>query len=329
MWNKALWYREYQQLGIRIWIIVVLHFFLIGFVRLNDWIWEHPDDIARSISYISIWLDVYQDGVYEALARYYLVFVAMLLSIILVSAERRNGKQEMLFSLPYRRQDIFAVKWLFGASIVTGSLLLNTVIDMIIMLTSPVSEYVVFSYYAEQFLYSGVVVLGMYSVAMFLATISGSAASHSVYLFMIHALPIYLWEMSLAVLEAHGFASPSWEEAQQWTEWIYLTSHIGERYTEFSSTAYILFSVFIVGFTAAGAYMYGRNRLENNGKLMITKMWERVLQIGFVGCFALLIAIIVYAIVGQNLAGYYIGLFIGIAFGTWMIRRMTALRLKI
>lgn len=328
MWDKALWYREFQQFGIRIWLIPLLHFFFYGFQRMNTWILEHPERIANRLQNISSQLEFYIYNELESFCRFLLVFIAMLLSIVLISFERRNGKQELLFSLPYSRKQIYAVKWLFGAAILAGSLILNTVLDMVIVLSSRAAPYFSFVYYADQVLYSGLVIIGIFSLSMFLGTISGSVASHSVYLFMLYALPWYLYEMFWVTLDVHGVYFSNWRDSK-WERWINFMEHVGARYPHFSISAYVTFAVFLFGFAVAGVYMYSRNRTENNGMLMISKAWEKVLHIGFVACFSLLAASMMRSFLSLGLIGYYLGLLLGMVISSWIIRHLTRLRLKI
>lgn len=327
MWNKALWYREYHQLGLRIWILPVVHFFFYGFHRMNEWLLTEPDRLERYMQYIHSPSDVF-DGGMESVARYLLVLYGLLLSVVLISAERRNGKQEMLFSLPYKRTDIFMVKWLFGIALITGTLVLNTAIDLIISLSSPIAQYVTLSYYITQFLYTWVIVSGLFSAAMFVGSISGSSASHMFYLLMLFALPFYFWTMFWFVMDLHDIYLPNWLEPEV-AKWFVLTKHIEARHRDLSLGVAVLYAVMLVGFAAAGRYMYSRNRTENNGRLMISKAWDNVLYYGFIVCFALLAGVIARAFSDYGLLSFYIGVVIGVLLGRWLIRALMNLRLKI
>lgn len=141
MWVKVLIKREIRQARAIIWILPIIHFLLLGLNRINRWFTGDQEMIDHFLSYTNSMLEAYEYGSPESSSRMWLVIALFILALIQLGAERRNGVQELLFSLPYTRRQIFINKWLVGVGLLAGSLVINTGIDMIVMANSPVSQY--------------------------------------------------------------------------------------------------------------------------------------------------------------------------------------------
>jgi acetoin utilization transport system permease protein len=336
MWVKALALREIRQARGMIWLLPIVHFLTLGMSRMNTWFMGEQYWIDERVIRTKTMLEAYDYGSYESSSRIMLVLMLFLLALIQLGAERRNGVQEQLFSMPYSRRQIFATKWLVGVGLLTGSLLLNTVIDMIVMASSPISNFFSLAFHINEFLYSMLAVTALYTLALFIGAISGSFASQAVFSFMVFILPIGIWLLIDSFMNVHnirlgnGYHYSFGNKYATYVDYLNISNYLTPPYDFISLKHVIVLGVLVLVTAWGGIKAYEKNRTENNGKLLIFGFWERVLEIGFVVCFALLSAAFISAMFGNNgLPSYYIGLIIGFCLGAFLIRRLTRIRLKI
>lgn len=334
MWVKVLAMREIRQAKAIFWILPIAHFLILGMQRINTWFMGEQRWIDMRAARTESMLEAYQYGGPESSSRMWLVIALFLLALIQLAAERRNGVQELLFSLPYSRRQIFITKWLVGVGLLTGSLVLNTGIDMIVMASSPVSSYFSLVFHINEFLYSLLVGVAMYSFALFLGAICGSMASQAVFSFLVFILPLGIWTLVENFMMVHNIINRNdyyYNYRNRFQDNFNLNSYMGVQYDWISLKHVIVMGILLLVTAWGGLKAYERNRAENNGKLLIFSFWERVVEVGFVVCLALLGASFVSSMFNfvDNLLTYYIGLVSGVFLGIYLIRRLTRLRLKI
>ncbi|MDG0795226.1 hypothetical protein OMP38_33660 [Cohnella ginsengisoli] len=103
--------REYAQARLFIFAVPIVHFLTLGLPRMNRWLWsgwtrESVKDYMFSTAGNPIHR-IYENGIHEVAGRYWLLLAAFVLALVQLGVERRNGSQELLFSLPYTRGQIF------------------------------------------------------------------------------------------------------------------------------------------------------------------------------------------------------------------------------
>ena len=326
--DRALWKREYDQAKWLVWLTPLAHFLALGGNRLNDWYLDRPDHIQTRLNGIHTYLEAYGYGDMELMARIGLMIVLFVLALVQIGAERRNGGQEFLFSLPCTRTRIYWTKWLFGIGLLTGSLVLNTALDMAIVLGSPIAEYFRLWYHLDQFLFAWLSLAAVYSLFLFVGTISGSFASQAVFAVLAPVLP-YLIELLVRIaVVIHNDSVFRLPEAD-----FILLFPVRYDYPEILAAGpfpWIFMAVVFAAASAGGMEAYRRTRAENSGKLVVFPLWERILQTGFVFCSALVGGTFTYAFFNSaSVILYYVGLALGAAVSAWVIRRLLRLRLKI
>ncbi|WP_372663683.1 ABC transporter permease subunit [Cohnella sp.] len=334
MWVKVLAIREIRQARVMFWVLPIVHFLMLGMQRINAWFMGEQYWIDMRIAGTHSMLDAYQYGGLESSSRMWLVIALFLLALIQLAAERRNGVQELLFSLPYSRRQIFITKWLVGIGLLTGSLVINTGIDMVVMASSPVSSYFSLMFHINEVLYSLLVGVALYSFALFLGAICGSMASQGVISFMVFILPIGIWELVRDFMNVHHipYRNDYYSYSYRFQDYFNITSYVGLQYDWISLKHVIVLGIILLVTAWGGIRAFERNRAENNGKLLIFNFWERVVEVGFVVCFTLLSASFVSSMFNNSdntLLMYYIGLVTGVFLGIFIIRRLTRMRLKI
>ncbi|KIL36610.1 hypothetical protein SD71_06205 [Cohnella kolymensis] len=332
MWVKTLILREMRQARALLWIVPVAHFITLGFFRLQRWFLDSPESIDAYTQWAKSVETAYNYGNFEAGARMVLAISFFILALIQMGGERRNGTQEMLFSMPYARRQIFLSKWLFGAGLLTGSIVLNTIIDMIVMASSPVSAHFSVGYHLQEALYSWVTVAAVYTLALFLGAVSGSIASQTVFSGLVLILPAGLMVLIEQFLRIHNMNNwMALEAVHRWDTRLNLPTYIYASYSSISIGRAVMMCLLLAAAFVGALIAYEHNRTENNGKVANVPLFERILQIGFVVCFALLCGAFLTSMfpVVNDALKYYLGLLAGIYFGLSLIRKLTRLRLKI
>lgn len=342
MWSKALWWKEYKQVKWLVWLFPVVHFVAVGLQRLDTWYLDDEERIRMQVQYITDATGAYSNGVMESTARVLLAVLLVVIGGLLVGAERRNGVQEMTFALPYSRQQLFWTKWMFGFSLIAGSVLLNSILDMIIMANSPVSEFFNLQYHLFQFVYTVFVLIAVYSTVLFIGAISGSMAAQTIFTGILAGLPIGFSLLLQQFLDVHNLErwtytyyssdvySYGWYNPfNQFMENISLIKYLFVEMERENSYPILVPAVYALVSTVGGYAAFAWNRVENNGKLMLFRIGETVLKIGFVVCASLLGAAFLSSIFRNELISYYIGLLVSMVLSTILIRRLTRVRWKI
>ncbi|SFB52843.1 ABC-2 family transporter protein [Cohnella sp. OV330] len=353
MRTKSLWYgmrpllgREYAQARLFIFAVPIVHFLTLGLPRMNEWLWSEQSAgmIGRfqrnASAHGDLYRYVYDNGNHEVAGRLWLLLAAFVLALVQIGVERRNGSQELLFSLPYSRGRIFAAKWLLGASLFGGSLLLNTLIDAVVMAASPASHYFRADYFAVQFGYSLLVVLAGYSCALFIGTVTGSVASQTILTWVLAALPIVFVELLDASLQAHGIYMSRQGGYDSYSPMLWGDRiRIWLNFFGYASAQYLAITwvkaIFLIGLTIVSAGLgllaYSRNPTENNGKLMVFKRGETVLRYGFVICASMVAGMLgteLFRLSAGDQFGYDIGFVLGCALSALGIRNLLRMRFK-
>lgn len=279
---KTLWSREYTQTKLFVWLVPAVHFFFLGFGRLNEWILNYGLHAERWVELLNSRdvVQYYQYGALESKGRAWMLAAVIVLALVQFGMERRNGGQEFLFSLPYSRRQIFTAKWLFGSALIAGTFTLNTLIDAMVILASPTAELFNLGYHLEQWLYSIVLIAAVYSFVVLIGTVTGavwSQAAISALLWMVPAAVYTVLDDSIRHLWNDNFL------------------YGGVTYNTLVKLRFIPFYIFIdyewitwgnivaMGLPTAlffliGAVSYQYNKPEHNGKFLIFRWFERAVQ---------------------------------------------------
>ncbi|CAI6063919.1 ABC transporter permease subunit [Cohnella sp. JJ-181] len=339
--------REYAQARLFVFAVPIVHFLTLGMTRMNQWFWSDLDTNLQNrledhaFSHGDLYRYVYDSGSHEVVGRFWLLLAAFVLALVQIGVERRNGSQELLFSMPYSRNRIYFSKWLLGALLFTGSLLANTLVDAIVLAASPASDYFRADYFAVQFGYSLLVVLAGYSCALLVGSFTGSVASQTVLTWVLVALPIVFVELLDYSLRAHGiylerhgelydsYTHVLWGDRIQ--DWLNFFGYASAEYLAISWAKALALLALLIASLALGLLAYSRNPTENNGKLMVFKRGETVLRYGFVLCASMVAGLLgteLLRLSGGEQVGYDIGFVIGCVLSALGIRKLLRLRFK-
>lgn len=349
-WNgmKPLLGREYANARLFIFAVPIVYFLIVVLKRMNNWLWNRPsaDTLARlarhDFAHGDLYRYVYDNGANETGGRLWLLLAVFVLALVQLGVERRNGSQELLFSLPYSRARVFLCKWLLGAMMVTGTLLTCTLADVVVMAVSPASDYVRLDYFAVQFGYSWLVVLAGYACALLVGAVTGSVASQTILTWVLAAFPIGFFLLLDASLNVQGIQLP--RRAHDGLGNSY-TPLLGDRIQDalnfigYASLPYTdivwwraLAMLVLLGaglLLVTGAYV--RNRVENNGKLMLFKGGETVLRYAVVLCASMIAGMVgkgLFRLGAGERLGYDIGFVLGCVLSAFIIRKLLRMRFK-
>lgn len=329
--GKALWKREYDQARLFVWFAPILHFMAVCGQRLNRWYFADPADMEARLREIETSLQAYAYGHAESTGRLFLLVTMLMLAITQIGTERRNGGQDFLFSLPYPRTRIFWTKWGFGIALLTGTLLVNTLLDMAIVAGSPIRDYFDPWYHAGQFAFSWLSLAAMYAIFLFIGSISGSGSSQAVFSLLAPLLPYLLAFMAQAVVVLH-LEQFGQEVIWDWPEAdliLYFPLRYSYPYLD-GLRPWLIMAAFLVLASLAAWIAYRIARAENNGKAVVFPVWERILTVGFVVCSAVSAGIFLYGFFNAaSLVAFYAGVALGAVLGNWIIRKFTRMRLKV
>ncbi|MBN2981143.1 ABC transporter permease subunit [Cohnella algarum] len=334
MRDKALWSREYAQAKLFVWFVPALHFFTLGFARINDLLFDgsrSPERLEAALRSGDA-MQVYQFGNLESVGRGWMLLAAFVLALVQFGTERRNGSQEFLFSLPYSRRRIFCTKWLFGAALIVSTFSLNTAIDMVAVLSSPAAELFSLGYHFTQWLYSIVLLLAAYSFVALVGTITGTVASQT-------TLSLFLWAapMSMYIVADESFGimfgrdlfpdSYLYEELQ---DFINIPGYIALSYEFITWGKMVVFALVAGALVLLGMRGYERNKPENNGKFLMFGWLELAVQTAIVVLASLLAGNFAAGVVrlGDGRLGFLFGLAIGCAASLLLTAKLKRIRLK-
>lgn len=331
--GKALWKREYDQARVIVWMAPVAHFLAVCGQRLNQWYFSDPENIGDRLRHIETSFSAYDYGSPEFTGRLFLLIMMFMLAVTQIGTERRNGGQDFLFSLPYTRTRMFWTKWGFGIALLTGTLLVNTALDMAIVAGSPIRDYFDPGYHAGQFAFSWLSLAAMYAIFLFVGTISGSGSAQAVFSLLAPLLPYLLAFIILSAIVIHFDHTRFVNDVlRDWPEEdLVLFFPLRYNYPYLHGwKPWLIMAAFLVLASLAAWWAYRITRAENNGKVVVFPVWERILSVGFVVCSALGTGLFLYVFFdAASLVAFYAGVVPGAVLGNWIIRKLTRMRLKV
>lgn len=276
---KALWWKEYRQTRVLLWLMLLASLFFILYVHIWK-LWWAPQSIrdafVQNISHVYhgvVGGNLYGD---YGSGLIFILFGSFILSIWLLGQERRNQLNEHMFALPYPRWILYLTKWMIGIVYIAITIVITLGLDFVVLASSHVSEYVSIGEVVVRGLHMIFVAASIYTLSLFLGSFTGTW-SMQVALFLLcmtlfdflrfvvgkftHIFMIPVSESAQSVLDGGG-----WDSFFNVGEWII---HEGPGYS------YGFVSVVSLSLLLAGMWLYSRNRMENNGKQFVFPVIEK------------------------------------------------------
>ncbi|WP_286884409.1 hypothetical protein [Aneurinibacillus sp. UBA3580] len=345
MFNHALWMKEYRQAKPVLWMLPVICLLFMGVAR-GFVIWN------KLIPYEGMYnRDLTAESFYSA--SYGLLFMRncalagliVLLATSFIGMERRNLLNDFTFSLPFSRRRIFMVKWGIGVTFLAASLFANEVVDALVILLSPFSDHFNVLYHIKDFAFTIIVLTGLYTFALFVGTVTGSAFAQAILTAIFSIFPVGFMTILMFFVyvnfrwdAGHVFSNPIFQVMMDMSLFFHV---VGIREGVENAGVYIAHMwgplLYTALFLPLGLYCYQRNRLEYNGRIILFRQLQAVFKAGVALCFALAIGMFFTILFVPDLdrspnallLPYYFG-FIGGGLVTLIVmERLMKVRLKV
>ncbi|OBY81384.1 acetoin ABC transporter permease [Paenibacillus sp. KS1] len=325
---KALWWKEYRQTRVLLWLMLLASFFPIVYTHMWKLWWASKsmrDTFVKNVTY------VFQDGrAGDNLYNDYgggLIFIILgsfVLSIWLLGQERRNQVNEHMFALPYPRWILYLTKWMIGIVYIVSTIVITLGLDFVVLASSHVSEYVSIGEIVVRGLHMIFVAVSIYTLTLFLGSFTGTWSMQALMFLLcmtlfdflrfvigkfIHIFMIPVSESAQSVLDGGG-----WDSFFNVGEWII---HEGSGYS------YGFISIVSILLLLAGMWLYSRNRTENNGKQFVFPVIEKAYTVLGVICAALYGGYLGYEFFYPGRIGYVCGAGVGAVLCYLIIRTFT------
>jgi acetoin utilization transport system permease protein len=338
MFHKALWLRNWKQskyVVIAFWIAM---FYTLPFHYLNK-LWNAIYAATRynqAIEYMN-----YFRAVEVSFAG---TFILVVLAGVLIGRERTNKANDFHLSLPVSRKDIFLSKWIFGVSNIIAALTLNVFILVVLIQTTMIDMYERANHWLTFYVIAAVVFIAIFSLALFIGTITGHIVSQLVLSFvsliLVQGVTILTERAYLIIFNqfsyfrandvyrfiVDSFTLPYILMDYEASYSDYNGFYVHGRAEDFSllipAVCLIIITIFL------GMMLYARTKSENNGKALLFPM----LHIPFIACTVICCALFggyFLASLFTSTVAYYIG-FVGAGIGTFfLLRRILTFKLKL
>jgi hypothetical protein len=344
MFKHALWKKEYRQAKLLLWLIPIVCLLFMGVAQgflIWNWLtyYEHTynhDVSAESFYTVIDWLFLMRNVV--------LALLMVILAASLIGVERRNLQNDFTFSLPFSRAHVFLIKWGIGVVFLAGALLSNTIIDVLIILFSPFADHLNGSYHIKDVVFTVIIITGIYTFALFIGTITGSAAAQTILTGIFSIFPLGFMAIVTFFVYVnlgrdignvvHVFNAPIFNLVINSTLFFHV---VGGREIVAGEYIHIWGPLsYIVVFLPLGLYCYRNNRLEYNGCIILFPQLQPVFKVGVALCFALSLGMFLTVLTvdfdsnrSVLLLSYYLGFIGGGLVTLVLMRKIMKIRFKV
>ncbi|MFD0770818.1 ABC transporter permease subunit [Bacillus sp. CGMCC 1.60114] len=251
-----------------------------------------------------------------------IIFPALILiglTTILIGWERNNQSIDFLWSMPFKRSHLFLSKWLFGTVHIVSALSVSWGFMYIVYKTTIHAKYQSFTPFHLYFAYVIITLIAVYTLALFIGTITGNIISQSVLSYILMIFPLYIFQLVFPFFALHVDLSEKEYHDVYRKSSIYIENistlaplthfninydydprreainddygelHVGPAYHHIPS-AWTLLSpaIYILIFLPLGTYLYARSPNEHNGKILLYQRLHVHFSICTSICFGLL-----------------------------------------
>ncbi|MDG5786346.1 ABC transporter permease subunit [Evansella sp. AB-P1] len=337
MFHKGLWYQNYKQTKMVVWILLVLFVIHLPFqtiLLLESWrshvkhMNEHFPGQQVEFHAFEIY-NLYFQGIFPFIVMFGIIFLACLL----IGVERNTRRMDFTFSLPFSRKDMFLSKWLYGMLLIFVFHIVNFFISYFTFMQSEFSSELGKVTLIEIFYGPLIGYLLVFTFALFIGTITGEMISQIALTFIFGIFPIGVMILVQSLIEVHFGYSRFWIENLQWVENITIFNFVlNHQGNEFLDLLYPLIGIAL--FTILSIFLYERNKIEHNGEFLIFKQLNPIFLVGITICFALLGGIIISSLAPWNattlrIIAYWIGVGIFLLFSYLITRRLLRMNIMI
>ncbi|WP_280768699.1 hypothetical protein [Salipaludibacillus daqingensis] len=330
MFYKALWYQNYKQTRIIIWMILalfILHLPFQSILSLERWKeQEHQAQQVEDYTYeIQAWevLEIFSQGTLPILLSLGIIALACLL----IGLERNTRRNDFTFSLPFKRQDLFLAKWCYGTAAITLFHIVNFFVAYVIIYQSEYRFALELANWIEIFWGPLLGFIMFFTFTLLIGAISGEMISQVILTFLIGIFPLGIFFLMQELINVHFrifISSPTWLEFL--TPFMYVMNH-----PSLAST--IVFPIILTGlFLWLGVHLYQKNKIEHNGEFLIFKVLNPIFLIIITICLSLLGGMIVSSLAPWNadllrIISYWIGFTTFLLFSLLLTNRLLSMNI--
>ncbi len=332
MFHKALWYQNYKQTRMIIWMTLALFVVFLPFqstLALETWkeLQEQAQLVDDSIYEVQQWdvLQIFSEGGLAILVTLSIIVLAGML----VGLERNTRRNDFTFSLPFYRNDLFLAKWFYGAILISLFHSVNFWIAYFIIYQSEFASALYLVSWTEIFWGPLLGFLFFFTFSLFIGTIAGELISQIALTIVFAIFPLGLFTLIQGLIDVHFkyyLNQPVWLEYV--TPFMYVFSNTSTIATIITAIAFTVF------FLLLGTFLYKKNKIEHNGEFLIFKRLNLPFLILFSLCFSLLGGMIISSLAPWNadalrIVSYWIGFTLFLLFSLLIARRLLAMNLMI
>ncbi|WP_028399532.1 ABC transporter permease [Ectobacillus panaciterrae] len=204
MFHKALWMRNQKQGKWIVGLFWLGSLYLLPFnyyqaavtileqqKHTKEIVLQHPD------------YHYYYQYYFNSGASGFQTILLIALAALLIGWERNNQSIDLLFSMPFKRRDIFLSKWLFGLVHITGIHIVTYGLMYLVKKTTIHDSHQDFTDFSIFFLVSFVTLAALYTFCLFVGTIAGNIVSQAILSFIFLYLPIGLYGLVSSMIVLH------------------------------------------------------------------------------------------------------------------------------
>jgi ABC-type transport system involved in multi-copper enzyme maturation permease subunit len=330
VFHKALWYQNYKQTRIIIWMILalfILHMPFQSVLSLERWNEQEQQaqQVEDYIYEIQAWdvLEIFSQGTLPILLSISIIALACLL----IGLERNTRRNDFTFSLPFKRRDLFLAKWCYGVSVIGIFHVVNYFIAYFIIQQSEYQSALNLVSKIEIFWGPLLGFIMFFTFALVIGTISGEMISQIILTFIFGIFPIGVFFLIQELINVHfriHINYPIWLEYL--TPFMYVFNHPALLTT---IIAPIIFTGLLIWL---GVCLYKRNKIEHNGEFLIFKVLNPIFLIGITICLSLLGGMIVSSFAPWNadllrIISYWIGFTTFLLFSLLIVNKLLSMNI--
>ncbi|WP_369902777.1 ABC transporter permease subunit [Bacillus manliponensis] len=339
MFHKALWMRQWKQGKYAVLLFWLTSLYILPYKYYLDAVSQFQQsiqDIDDYVYYYSYWLNPSDLLLTQS-------FLIVLIACLFIGWERNNQSIDFLWSMPFTRKDIYITKWLFGVMNIIAVNIICWMSMYVINTMSFHNQYQEdFSPFHMYFLYATIILIAVYTLALFVGTITGNIFSQSGLSAIFLLLPYGLILLISGFVYAHTGVDPfedSYKKEQKiasYVNHVYTFAPVDNFYIQYDyhpdvevddegntisetptkdpmahttiPSAWTLLTpiAYTIILLLLGTWLYMRSPNEQNGKLLLFQGLQKPFMFCTVLCFALLGG----RVLSESLVSYYIGFFI-------------------
>ncbi|PFE05733.1 acetoin ABC transporter permease [Bacillus cereus] len=356
MFHKALWMRQWKQGK-----YIILLFWLISLYQLP---YKYYQAAQTALNQSKMKLDdyvYYYSYSFNTFDNPFVTQGAILIALacLLTGWERNNQSTDFLFSMPFKRKDIFLTKWLLGVLNIITVHIICWISMYGIKNISFHNEYQVFTPFHSYFVYATVVLIAIYTFTLFIGTITGNIFSQS----SLTAILLFLPYGSVLLISGFIYTHTQWSleamgeievQTHEYLQHVGIISplesfsinydyHPIETFDDYGNklssvlqdnpmehtsvpSPWTLLTPFayIMIFLPLSIFLYTRTPNEQNGKILLFPSLQRWFMLCTVLCFGLLGGRILGG--RDALLSYYIGFFLFAIISYFIFTRLLKLK---